>query len=194
MSDRERALSDALAAIWPSNLAKVPDHLPDDFVFPVDLTAAELRKVAAAIGMANEAQGTNRLNAAQMVPGVLKCAKCDFRLIKTTLTPSGAYANDEPDTCPNCSVPMWNVTWKDEAHQAYKVAESQMERALEAERKLEARREPIAGTIFEHGDAVEWITANCMAIRRDNGALDYSLGAMIKAYEAGKAAASAGEP
>jgi hypothetical protein len=131
-----------------------------------------------------------RLSSAQIVPGVLKCAKCNFRLTKTTLTPSGAYANEEPDTCPNCSVPMWKVTWKDEAQEAYRVVESQMERALEAERTLEACREPIVGTMFEHDEAVEWITANCMAIRRDNGALDYSLGAMIKAYEAGKRAAS----
>lgn len=79
-----------------------------------------------------------RLSASQIVPGVLKCVKCDFRLIKTTLTPSGAYADEKPDTCPNCDVPMWKVTWKDEAQEAYKVAESQMKRALEAERKLAA--------------------------------------------------------
>ena len=71
-------------------------------------------------------------------PGVLRCAKCDFRLIKTTLTPAGAFANEEPDRCPNCNVPMWRVTWQDEAKEAYKVAESQMGRALEAEQKLAA--------------------------------------------------------
>jgi hypothetical protein len=38
-----------------------------------------------------------------------------------------------------------------------------------------------------HSEAVDWITANCTAIRRDNGDMDYSLGAMIAAYEAGKA-------
>ncbi|PTR08652.1 MULTISPECIES: hypothetical protein [unclassified Novosphingobium] len=48
--------------------------------------------------------------------------------------------------------------------------------------------------LFDHDEAVEWITANCMAIRRDNGDMDYSLGAMIKAYEAGKAAAMQGQP
>lgn len=69
-------------------------------------------------------------------PGVLRCAKCEFRIIKTKLTPAGAFANEEPDTCPNCNVPMWRVTWKDEAHDAYKTAESQMDRALEAEAAL----------------------------------------------------------
>lgn len=71
-------------------------------------------------------------------PGVLRCAKCDFRLIKTILTPAGAFANEEPDSCPNCDAPMWRVTWQDEAKDAYKTAESQMNRALEAERALVA--------------------------------------------------------
>lgn len=39
-----------------------------------------------------------------------------------------------------------------------------------------------------HDDAMAWITKNAMAVRRDNGDMDYSLGAMIAAYEAGKAA------
>ncbi len=69
-----------------------------------------------------------------IVPGVLSCALCKFRLIKTTLTPRGAFANDEPDRCPNCDVPMWRVTWREEAKEAYAVAETQMERALRAER------------------------------------------------------------
>lgn len=73
------------------------------------------------------------LEAKLFVHGALRCAKCNFRLTKTVLTPSGAFANDEPDTCPNCNVPMWRVTWEDEAKEAYKVAESQMDRALSAE-------------------------------------------------------------
>lgn len=72
------------------------------------------------------------------VPGVLNCAKCDFRLVKTTLNVADgeAYANNDPDTCPNCNVPMWRVSWEQEARNAYKVAESQMNRALAAERAL----------------------------------------------------------
>lgn len=77
---------------------------------------------------------------AQLVPGVLTCAKCDFRLTKTTLcvTDGNAYANNDPDNCPNCKVPMWRVTWREEAAEAYKVAESQIARAVAAEEK--ARR------------------------------------------------------
>lgn len=72
-------------------------------------------------------------------PGVLCCAKCGFRLTKTVLTPDGAFCDESPDTCPNCNVPMWKITWSDEAHQAYKVAESQMDRAIEAEKALAAQ-------------------------------------------------------
>lgn len=72
------------------------------------------------------------------VPGVLRCAKCEFRLVKTTLNIANgtASANNEPDTCPNCNVPMWRLSWEDEAREAYKVAESQMDRAIAAEQKL----------------------------------------------------------
>lgn len=50
--DERDALLEALKEAWPSNLLAVPDHLPDDFVFPVDMTAGELRKIAAAIRQA----------------------------------------------------------------------------------------------------------------------------------------------
>lgn len=45
-----------------------------------------------------------------------------------------------------------------------------------------------------HDEAMHWITNHCMALRRDNGDMDYSLGAMIAAYEAGKAAAACESP
>lgn len=50
-------------------------------------------------------------------------------------------------------------------------------------------RHPIPSDLLspEHDEAIYWITENCMAIRRDNGDMDYSLGAMIAAYEAGRA-------
>lgn len=69
-------------------------------------------------------------------PGVLQCAKCGFRLTKTLLTPTGAFADDKPDYCPNCNVPLWKTTWKDDAADAYKTAESQMDRSMEAEKAL----------------------------------------------------------
>lgn len=61
-----------------------------------------------------EARCTEKqIGAANLVPGTLRCAKCDFPLIKTLLTPQGAFADPAPDECPNCHVPIWLV-----AHQS----------------------------------------------------------------------------
>lgn len=52
----------------------------------------------------------------------------------------------------------------------------------------EGRRHPLPASLLDDSntEAMEWITKNAMAIRRDNGDMDYSLGAMIAAYKAGK--------
>jgi hypothetical protein len=78
-------------------------------------------------------------------PGVLRCAKCEFRLVKVSLcvTDGNAYADESPDTCPNCDVPMWKITWKDEAEYIDKVAESQLNRALEAEATIAQLRDRV---------------------------------------------------
>lgn len=112
-------------------------------------TIAHVVKYADAVELA-------KLGGLAYCPGILRCAKCDFRLTKTVLTPAGAFANTEPDTCPNCNVPMWLVTWKDEAHDAYKTAESQMKRALEAERALASTTSP-APVSEETGRALQAI-------------------------------------
>ena len=138
----------AFAAIAEAILAEAPGEA-DSFTLFTDcagrahsLTIDQLRALStpAARMLAGEGEALalelKRMHGLIYCPGVLRCAKCDFRLIKTKLTPTGAFANEEPDSCPNCNVPMWRVTWKDEAHDAYKTAESQMDRALEAERKL----------------------------------------------------------
>ncbi|KAF1006026.1 MAG: hypothetical protein GAK28_02934 [Luteibacter sp.] len=49
------------------------------------------------------------------VPGLWRCAKCEFELIQSNLHPNGAVtARDQPgDKCPNCNSPLWRVTYKD---------------------------------------------------------------------------------
>lgn len=101
-------------------------------------------------------------DAASLVPGVLQCAKCQFRLIKTTLNVAdgNAYANNEPDVCPNCNVPMWRVSWRDEAEYSYKVAESQLERALKAEDAVaELKQRPTEDAYLRACMALHWRTA-----------------------------------
>lgn len=78
---------------------------------------------------------------ADFAPGIFACPKCGFRLISSNLNMgSGTVtaATDCEDDCGNCGIPLTRVTWKEEAHDAYKTAESQFERAMEAEKKLAA--------------------------------------------------------
>lgn len=80
---------------------------------------------------------------ANLVPGVVHCAKCNFRLNRVTLYMGNgvvAAGGVETEKCPNGCGPMWPVTWEQEAHDAYKTAESQMDRALIAERLVEECR------------------------------------------------------
>lgn len=93
------------------------------------------------------------------VPGVLTCAMCSFRLVKTTLNVAtgSAYANNEPDQCPNCRVPMWRVSWEAEAKEAYSVAESQMERALSAEKARDRLATALKSAVAHLEHMAAWI-------------------------------------
>jgi len=76
-----------------------------------------------------------------LVPGVVHCARCNFRLNRVTLyMGNGAIGQggSETEQCPNGCGPMWPVTWKQEAEDAYKIAESQAARAKAAEDQLDA--------------------------------------------------------
>lgn len=42
-------LREAMIALLPSNLGPIPQNLDDDFVFPVDVTAGEIRSARAAL-------------------------------------------------------------------------------------------------------------------------------------------------
>jgi hypothetical protein len=49
------------------------------------------------------------------VPGLFRCAKCQFQLNKIAMhVRSGAMtADNTPDNCPNCGSPLWRVTERD---------------------------------------------------------------------------------
>lgn len=52
------------------------------------------------------------------VPGTWRCAKCNFFLNQRNLNANdgSVTARDQPgEPCPNCNVPLWRVTWKEEA-------------------------------------------------------------------------------
>lgn len=61
-----------------------------------------------------------------LVPGVMRCAKCEFQLYRTNLnmgagTVTAGNSNTEP--CPNGCGPLWPVTWKQWAEQLQDSAE-----------------------------------------------------------------------
>lgn len=69
------------------------------------------------------------------VPGVWRCAKCQFRLIQSNLNAGdgSVTARDEAgEACPNCAVPLWRVTWREEAEDCLRDEETVWERGLEA--------------------------------------------------------------
>src|SRR6185312_9883219 len=73
------------------------------------------------------------------VPGVWRCAKCDFRLIQSNLNASDGTvtARDTPgDKCPNCHSPLWRVTERQERIEAMTLAETGFIRAGKAEDAL----------------------------------------------------------
>ncbi|MGA0604926.1 hypothetical protein ACO2Q0_02915 [Phenylobacterium sp. VNQ135] len=76
---RVKELEKALNGLWPANLLRVPDHLPDDSVFPVDVTAGELRRAAEALSQGEEGSRSSRgsgsdLCAAGALPGLTASA------------------------------------------------------------------------------------------------------------------------
>jgi hypothetical protein len=63
----------------------------------------------------------------QFVPGVMCCAKCKFRLVRTNLyaangTLGAGDNNTEP--CPNGCGPLWPVTWEQEARECWALLEN----------------------------------------------------------------------
>lgn len=90
------------------------------------------------------------------VPGVWRCPKCRFRLIQANLnTHDGTVtARDNPgDRCPNCSGPLWRVTWKDEAEENLDIGIQQVSRAVAAEKRCQELLE--ANNRFEQ-DGRNW--------------------------------------
>lgn len=62
------------------------------------------------------------MNNANVVPGVMHCAKCKFRLVRTNLYVSDGTTGPGDNTtepCPNGCGPLWPVTWEQEARECW---------------------------------------------------------------------------
>lgn len=79
------------------------------------------------------------MNQINLVPGVVQCARCKFRLTHMTLNVNVGTVtagNSDTEPCPNGCGPLWPVTWEQEAREGYKLAEDLFERAKRAEYAL----------------------------------------------------------
>jgi hypothetical protein len=55
----------------------------------------------------------DRLTALVYVPGLWRCAKCEFQLVQANLNAGDGTVtsrNEPGDRCPNCNVPLWRVS------------------------------------------------------------------------------------
>lgn len=71
-----------------------------------------------------------------IVPGVMHCAKCDFRLVRKNLyvlDGTVGAGGSEPEPCPNgCGTQLAPVTWEQDAREAWKRLEDMVEQAQAA--------------------------------------------------------------
>lgn len=89
-------------------------------------------------------QGAKRLvrweDGCVVVPGKIRCAKCNFALVRTNLyMQSGTTGpgNNETEPCPNGCGPLWPVTWEQEAREAYAVVERYFDEAQALRRAVQ---------------------------------------------------------
>lgn len=88
-----------------------------------------------------------------LVPGVMRCAKCKLRLLRRNLyLKSGTIGAGDSKTepCPNGCGPLWPVTWEEEAREGYKIQNAQVEREIKLKAALLASQER------EHLATQEW--------------------------------------
>jgi hypothetical protein len=80
-----------------------------------------------------------RLKSLVYVPGLWRCAKCNFSLVQANLNAKDGTvtARDKPgDKCPNCDSPLWRVTERDAGNEMVDRAEELLKRATDAEALL----------------------------------------------------------
>lgn len=100
-------------------------------------------RVALAQRLAAPAATTTPDERKDLVPGVMRCAKCEFQLVRQVLAVNlgEVFAGDsKTEPCPNDCGPLWPVTWKQYAEQAMDAAESMADRAFAAEKEVKQLR------------------------------------------------------
>lgn len=89
------------------------------------------------------AAAVNHVEMAQRdhVPGMMRCAKCSFVLVRNVLhAQSGALTagDNKTEPCPNSCGPLWPMTWRQHAEDMAARCEEQLGRAVTAEARCAA--------------------------------------------------------
>lgn len=85
----------------------------------------------------------DKLAALVYVPGLWRCAKCEFKLMQSTLyAQSGTVGpRDDPgEKCPNCNSPLWRVSERDAGNETVDRCEAELKRANTLQSDLEQMR------------------------------------------------------
>lgn len=80
------------------------------------------------------------------VPGLWRCAKCNFILVQSNLNAANGTvtARDDPgDTCPNCDANLWRVSERQERQEMQVAHEKEFEQRIAAEAERDRLREAI---------------------------------------------------
>ncbi|MFS7186030.1 hypothetical protein AB6848_11215 [Serratia proteamaculans] len=81
----------------------------------------------------------SELESSVLVPGALRCAKCQFQLTKTIIcmkSGTTSAGNNKTEPCPNGCGPLWPVTWKQWAKEMDEQAGRYFDELKAAEAKL----------------------------------------------------------
>lgn len=145
-----------------------------EIILPEDKTDEYLREIARRWnGFSEMEKEVERLNRLVYVPGLWRCAKCEFNLIQATMNASSGTvtARNTPGAkCPNCESPLWRVTEREAGNklidEAYETSDRIKE--LEAENaKLKKRVEELMSENKALGQEIHglWEEKNDLAKR-----------------------------
>jgi hypothetical protein len=111
--------------------------------------AAAAERIAELGGMLERLEGkTADLEKLVYVPGLWRCAKCEFSLLQSNLNArdGSVTVRDEPgDRCPNCQSPLWRVTERRAGNDLADRLEAELERRRLAEAALRATMSVLQG-------------------------------------------------
>lgn len=121
------------------------DHQPwtlGETVSGFDLNSREIGAAIEPLGVVNQQLTAGDVARADLVPGVMHCAKCKFRVHRTTLymgSGTTGPGDNKTEPCPNGCGPLWPVTWEQEAREAMALANGLHEQLQAAQQQGEEK-------------------------------------------------------